>query len=218
MKRSTQLLPSPRQSGFTLIELLVVIAIIGSLAAIVIPTVGAVRTSANNAKTKTQFSQWASAMELFKQEYGFYPDIGQGTTGGGKLDTTKFLANLTGRDYRGTQFSGAALERNTKRISFYLVSNGELAAGADGAGTNEIIDAFGNSDIMVMTDRNRDGIISGAELNRTNLQVGNTVEGRRSNTVQPNAADFPTSGLRVGVAFYSVGKGDTARDYVLSWK
>lgn len=83
MKRSTQLLPSPRLSGFTLIELLVVIAIIGSLAAIVIPTVGTVRTSANNAKTKTQFSQWASAMELFKQEYGFYPDIGQGTTGGG---------------------------------------------------------------------------------------------------------------------------------------
>ena len=66
-----------RPGGFTLIELLVVIAIIGILAAILIPTTSSVRISAKRAKTKVQFSQWAAAMEQFRQDYGYYRITGR---------------------------------------------------------------------------------------------------------------------------------------------
>jgi prepilin-type N-terminal cleavage/methylation domain-containing protein len=217
MKLAIPPLPSSRRRGFTLIELLVVIAIIGILAAIVTPTVGAVRTSANKAKTKTQFSQWASAMELFKQEYGYYPDIATS----GKLDTTKFLANLTGRDFAGQRLSDGSLGGNRRRISFYSVSDSELSVGSTGSPTSasEIIDAFGNSDIAVFVDRNRDGVINDDEdFGPSILNVGNnSVGGPTAARTDPNEDDFPDI-LRAGVAFFSAGKGESARDYVLSWK
>jgi prepilin-type N-terminal cleavage/methylation domain-containing protein/prepilin-type processing-associated H-X9-DG protein len=51
--------------GFTLIELLTVIAIIGILAAIIIPTVGKVRASANKSKCASNMRQLALACRLF---------------------------------------------------------------------------------------------------------------------------------------------------------
>jgi prepilin-type N-terminal cleavage/methylation domain-containing protein len=44
--------------GFTLIELLAVLAVIGILAGILVPTVGAARNAAWNARTRVQFAQW----------------------------------------------------------------------------------------------------------------------------------------------------------------
>ncbi|AHF89055.1 N-terminal cleavage protein [Opitutaceae bacterium TAV5] len=55
-------------AAFTLVELLTVIAIIGILAAIIIPVVGKVRSSARAAQCKSHLRQIGAAMALFASE------------------------------------------------------------------------------------------------------------------------------------------------------
>ncbi|AHF90521.1 hypothetical protein OPIT5_10235 [Opitutaceae bacterium TAV5] len=57
------------RDGFTLIELLTVIAIIGILAAIIVPTVGAVRKTARAAACVSNLRQIGVAMRLHAEEY-----------------------------------------------------------------------------------------------------------------------------------------------------
>ncbi len=64
-----QKLPNRPASGFTLIELLTVIAIIGILAAILIPTVGAVRDRARNAVCQSNLRQWHGALMMFVNDH-----------------------------------------------------------------------------------------------------------------------------------------------------
>jgi len=57
-----------KRNAFTLIELLTVIAIIGILAAIIIPTVGAVRASARSAQTVSNLRQIGQGLQNFAGE------------------------------------------------------------------------------------------------------------------------------------------------------
>ncbi len=80
-----QLFPR-RKVGFTLIELLTVIAIIGILAAILIPTVGKVRSTTKFSVNVSNVRQWTIACTLHMSDWkGFMPYQGTGTGGTGGL-------------------------------------------------------------------------------------------------------------------------------------
>lgn len=196
--------------AFTLIELLTVIAIIGILAAIIIPTVGAVRISALQSKTKVQLTQWGSAVELFKQEYGYYPIFPDNRVNGSMVynsttvsgDNKYFQEVLSGRGLGGgtpaTFVSADAAAHNRKRMSFYSFSDTEITSAAKGdPSTGAVRDAFGNVEIAVYVDRNGDGLVNATDAAWTGVR---SLDEAGSGT--PEAAD-----VKAGVIFYSPGKG-----------
>lgn len=204
----------PSRRAFTLIELLTVIAILGILAAILIPTVSSVRVSANKAKTKVQFNQWAAAIESFRSEYGHYPafDASNLINSG-----TLFHDILAAKSHDGGALplynSGtnplAAEAQNRKRIVFYSFSEEEVTPPSEGS---LIQDAFGNTEIAVLMDKNLDGRID----SRDGYAELPEVSGLR-----PTASDVSLStGLRLKVAFYVASPDATANDptFIFSWK
>ncbi len=68
-----------KDEGFTLIELLVVISIIALLASIVLTALNSARTKARDAKRLQIVKQYANALELYRNDFGTYPNYGDGS-------------------------------------------------------------------------------------------------------------------------------------------
>ena len=75
MKRNS-ILQSRKQHGVTLVEMLIVIAIMGILAAVLVPTIGAVRKSMQQSGIALEVKNISAAIETYKQTYGDYPPDG----------------------------------------------------------------------------------------------------------------------------------------------
>ena len=197
--------PRNRRSGLTLVELLTVIAIISILISILIPTVSTVRTSARKAKAKIILTQWATAMEMFRQEYGFYPAFSFNSDG--LLDTNaesdEFFETLSGRLPDGTT-TDPAPAGNRKRISFYTFSEDDLNA------DDRVVDGFGSTQIAILFDKDYDGVISVAASDADYTDFPDIGFG-----VAP-PLKWPADGLRAGVAIYSPGPGDEG-NIITTW-
>jgi len=236
--------------GFTLIELLTVIAIIGILVAILIPTTSAARVAANKAKTRAQFSQWGAAIEAFRQEYGYYPQfeatganankVNGNTAGGTNLAAVhRFYETLVGARRDGTALTGVAtgnptppLGQNTRRIQFITFTEADIVPSTTTDATliarrGLIRDAFNNTDIAVLVDRNLDGKIGLGTANGDGITALPTVSPpdalvRIAGPTQGATGDFPTGpnlGVRAGVIFYCAPpKATTQADLLMSWK
>jgi prepilin-type N-terminal cleavage/methylation domain-containing protein len=59
--------------GFTLIELLIAIVIIGLLATLVMVNIGGATSRARDTRRASDLKQIATALELYYQEYNYYP-------------------------------------------------------------------------------------------------------------------------------------------------
>lgn len=202
-------------AGFTLVELLTVLAILGILAAILVPVVGHAQESARRAKVKTQFAQWVAALEGFRAEYGYYPNFAVSTSSptpaASRINEVPglFFQTLTGRSETGAAPDLArATTANPRRIAFLTFSAAELGAGTP----PPICDEFGNTDIVLLLDRDGDGIIPAPAVPPA------VVSAQAGRTLTPPADAFPAGGLRASVAFYSAGAGRDADSIVYSWR
>ena len=185
------------------------LAVIGILAALIFPSVSGARRSANKAKTKVQFAQWTAAIEAFRGEYGYYPafDSSNLVNGGATGTEHPFHDLLAGRHRDGSPLTAgsAAAAQNKKAISFYSFGEAEIGP------ANLIRDAFDDTAIAVLVDKDLDGVIKAGADFTTLPAVGG---------ITPGAADFPLTGVRAGVIFYAPAPGATPAnpEFIFSWK
>ena len=232
------------RAAFSLIELLTVVAIIGILAAIIIPTASSARLSANKAKTRAQFAQWGTAIEAFRQEYGYYPTFDttnklNGTTAAAATGTAlhRFHDTLV-----GTRRDGSALPaltagaqpnppppeaQNIRRIAFVAFTDADIVPfnTTDATLTAKrglIRNAFDGTDMVVLVDRNLDGFIRTGGTDFTGGLPTVTAPDTGQSVPGPSTTDFPTGttgGVRAGVIFYcALPKATSNADLLMSWK
>ena len=63
-----------RRTGFTIVEIMVVVIVIGVLAALIVPGLFGRVGQAKNSVTKQQIATIESAVNLFQQDYGRFPN------------------------------------------------------------------------------------------------------------------------------------------------
>jgi prepilin-type N-terminal cleavage/methylation domain-containing protein len=198
-----------RRAAFTLLEILCVIAMVAILSALVFPAVSATQRAAKKARTRVQFAEWVAAIEGFRGEYGHYPefDATNLVNGGAGATVHPFHDLLAGRRRDGSPNDpeGAAARQNRKAIRFLAIRETNF----DGSAL--LHDAFGNTEIAVLVDRDLDGIVKvGADFAALPA-VGGLV---------PAATDFPAAGIRASVILYAPVPGATAAapEFVTSWQ
>ena len=149
------------KKAFTLIELLTVISIIVILVAVLVPSLRVVQKSVKKAASRARFNQWATAIESFKQEYGYYPWT-EATESDTTLDLSErafgitFVETLSGRNANGDPVTTGG---NRKALSFYTFSNSDFFydSATDTIDENALVDTFNNDKIMIVIDSNENG-------------------------------------------------------------
>jgi prepilin-type N-terminal cleavage/methylation domain-containing protein len=166
-----------RRSGFTLIELLVVITIIGILAGIMFNSgLFSFLKSAEVKKTKSIFRAWVTQIYQYKETYKHFPPVLLQNKEGEPLeigqeyqeDHDRFLAALKGREWDRTNNSWIPLDqyRDENKRSREFHSFGEDEFGENGF----LVDAWGGDRILIVVDRDGDGLIELEATAFTNLK------------------------------------------------
>ena len=133
------------KKGFTLVEIVTVIAIIGLLMGILVPSVANIRTSMMKTKSKTQFRQYAMALDAFYEENGHFPQF--------LLEAENNKVNLSEH--------GLSLQ-NALKGKYHHFSQEEFSKNEIHKG--KLVDAFDNPNIYVIVDTTGDGMIQTLEL------------------------------------------------------
>lgn len=133
------------KKGFTLVEILVVLAIVGILLAILVPSVSNIKTSVLKTKSKTQFRQYAMALDAYYQEHEHFP----------VFLTEKGEVKVNLKDH------GVAFQ-NALKGKYHDFAPSEFAGSGEHEG--KIVDAFNNPNIYILVDSNEDGMLETPEL------------------------------------------------------
>lgn len=97
-----------RQNAFTLVEVMTSVVIIAILVAVLLPAVGQVRKFARKVRQKAQLTAISTGVELFKNDFGQYPDSSQFDKDDDEYNGCQKLAEaLLGQDLLGVHPSVA---------------------------------------------------------------------------------------------------------------
>ena len=192
-----------RGAGFSLLEVLSVLGVIAVLGGIALPASRTALEFARSVRTQAQFAQWTAALELHRAEYGEFPEISEG----GLLDSERFATALTGLDSLGREVTDDRLNGNVRRRRFMTLVPGDWLRLEAPTARAVVVDAFGNSDIGVLYDRDGDGWIRDAERVMPSLRPGNARDGFGPTVDLLGARALEADGLRARIVFVSVGAG-----------
>ena len=149
-----------RRNAFTLIELLIVITIIGILAGFIVPAIATAQTKAKKMTSKTFMVQVATAVERYKADYGFYPEVltekDRVNLGDGN-NAENLVKALTGRNPDGSQLSNSDRNKYNRRMISYMDFDNTCLIKKNNKWT--IVDSFGNPNIYVCVDKTGAGSI-----------------------------------------------------------
>jgi len=152
-----------KNRGFTLIELLVVIFIIGILASIVIVSVNSARAKARDTKRKADIKELKTAIELYNNDTGQYPQAGGASAWGDdqNMDVLSGVLNQPTQYLWPIPHDPIAARLNTGRDYLYVWDT------RNGHGYGLLLTWD-----KVTGDPNIDTCITGANLNLTNDALG----------------------------------------------
>ncbi|MBM3873631.1 MAG: prepilin-type N-terminal cleavage/methylation domain-containing protein [Verrucomicrobia bacterium] len=202
-----------RPPAFSLIELLLVLAVVAVLGGLALPAGRRALEFGRVVRTQALFAQWRAALEGYRAEYGAYPEI----AAGGLLESELLAGALTGRDSLGREALADGLNGNLRRLRFLEPAASDWLRLDAPATRAVVVDAFGNSDIAVLYDRDGDGWIRGEEAVLPPLRPGNAREGFGEPITLAGAGTLRDSGVRARIAFVTVGAGD-GREPMCSWR
>lgn len=113
--------------GFTLIELLVVIAIISLLSSIILSSVSSVRMKARDTKVVSDFRQVKTALALYYDKYGKYPNEGPVTNGADQWfgNFNNMAAQLVAENF----LSAVPVSPSSYNYNYYNYGKTEVAGG-----------------------------------------------------------------------------------------
>jgi prepilin-type N-terminal cleavage/methylation domain-containing protein len=208
--------------GFTLIELLVVIAIIGIIMAIAIPSYTSVIDSARSVDTRASFTKWASALNKYQTDKGYFPpfllqeDEGIPVILGleNQQEHDSFIAAIKGKKWntdsqRWEKLEGDLLKQNNKKEDYC----GELTEDDFGE-SGYLSDAWGGTKIYVVVDRNHDDLI---ELSSTAFNEIKEALKQDYDSDTINAAEDKIKVIRQKIGIYVLHDDEIGTNNVFSW-
>ena len=115
-------------------------------------------TVAQKARSKAQFIGYTNALQQYRTMYGDYPTFfdenGPFNLSEGD-NSEKFIEALTGRDAESKPVMSFG---NRKSVPFYSFADDAYLIDKE-SGQRQIVDAYGNPNIVILVDHDDDGII-----------------------------------------------------------
>ncbi|MDR1401435.1 MAG: prepilin-type N-terminal cleavage/methylation domain-containing protein [Puniceicoccales bacterium] len=146
-----------KNNGFSLLEMLTVMVIIAIISSLLISGVNAHKKAVLVAKTRMQFVEYESAINMYCREYGdlpyFFRDeetvaLNEGT------NSETFIKILSGKTASGESLSAEEQQAlNPKGKNFHTFGNSEFFLKADNTRDHtSIADAFNNTRIFIIVE------------------------------------------------------------------